>query len=131
MNSQVFLNSKVASTTLPTLPRTPASLPEVDFGPGIYRIVDPPADWFQRSPEDAPECGKCGDTLTFVFRPRIEEHFAQLAGAYQTPVAIRCRCFLAEVGPTPLTSVYRQQLSRSPIPIVPKRDNDDIGTVAF
>jgi hypothetical protein len=113
MCAQVLLNSEVAST-----PSTPASLPEVDFGPETYRITDPLPTWYQVSPEHAPECRKCGDTLSFVFPSRIDGHCAGSAGAYQTPVAIRCNCFLAETGSTPLTLTYHRKLERPPIPLL-------------
>jgi hypothetical protein len=115
MNSQVFPNSKIASTALL---RTPVSFPDVNFGPATYRITDPLPTWFQASPENAPECLKCGDTLTFIFRPRVDQHSDGMAEAYQTPVAIRCNCFLAEGGSALLTLTYHLELNRTPIPIV-------------
>ena len=108
-------NSKIASITLP---RTPARLPQIDFGPATYQITDPLPSWFQDSPENAPECLKCGDTLTFIFRPRVDQHSDGMAEAYQTPVAIRCNCFLAEADSALLTLTYHLKLNRTPIPLV-------------
>jgi hypothetical protein len=117
MYSQLLDSSHNPTAASTDLLRTAAGLPQVEFGPGTYRITDPLPTWVQVSPEHVPECWTCGDTLTFVFRPRIDAHSAGTAGIYQTPVAIRCNCFLAEIGSNPLVLAYHLKLSRPPVPI--------------
>jgi hypothetical protein len=91
----------------------------VRFHRSLYRITEPDSTWFQRSLAGPPECGRCDDTLTFCFAPRIDPdpHIADLARSYQTPVAIRCNCFLTEPA-SAVVPVYHRALARQPVAIV-------------
>jgi hypothetical protein len=92
----------------------------VPFHRGRYRIDNPDPTWSRNSISALPECSKCGDTLTFCFAPRITPNDSTIgdhAGSYQTPVAIRCNCFLAEPGAYP-GMVYHRRLARQPLVIV-------------
>jgi hypothetical protein len=98
------------------------------FDRSFYQITEPDPTWFQRSFGDPPECSKCGDTLTFCFPPRIDPQIAGFAGSYQTPVAIRCNCFLTEPASAEPASVEvassvgfvcHRGLARQPVAIVP------------
>ena len=94
----------------------------VRFRRSFYQITEPDPAWFQGAFVDPAECSKCGDTLTFCFAPRIDPQTAGLAGSYQTPVAIRCNCFLTEPASTEPASavvpVYERSLARQPVAIV-------------
>jgi hypothetical protein len=91
------------------------NLTTVQFGKCVYRLSEPQSGWFQRSAADAPECSVCGDTLTFVFPRRLQSESAHWAGADQSPVAIRCGCFLEPADSS--TLCYHQRLSRKPVAI--------------
>jgi hypothetical protein len=108
------------------------SLPEQDklplvgrLGRSRYDITDPDPAWLQRSfLLGQVECSKCGDTLTFCFPPRIDPQTAGFAGSYQTPVGVRCNCFLAEpISAEPASSellipASHRALARQPVAIV-------------
>ena len=96
------------------------NLTTVQFHKSLYQITDPNPAWFQRSPDDLPECSECGDVLTFVFAPRVDPQAVACAESYQTLVAIRCNCFLTDHNASGL-ACYKK-LARQPIFIIPLSD---------
>jgi hypothetical protein len=84
----------------------------VIFGENFYLIANPEPSW-----EDGLDgwCSECDDRLTFVFAPRINAETSGFAASYETPVAVRCRCFLDKSSSGGLD--YHRKLAREPITI--------------
>jgi hypothetical protein len=75
----------------------------VRFHTSLFRVDNPPPNWSQEKAGEVAECSKCGVTLTFCFVARLDEQLAGFAGSYQTPVAVRCSCFVQQ--PIPIVFV--------------------------
>ena|SRR6516162_4615710 len=94
-------------------------LSTITFAKTVYRISDPLPSWFERSVSDHPECSQCNGELIFCFPSRIQPELDGFGSSYQTPVAVRCGCF---VRPDSATMVYHQQLCREPVPVTVQKN---------
>jgi hypothetical protein len=84
----------------------------VIFGENSYLIATPLPSW--EAGIDG-WCAECDDRLTFVFAPRLNPQTAGFGGSYETPVAIRCKCFLDKSSSAGLD--YHRKLVRELITI--------------
>jgi hypothetical protein len=99
------------------------NLTTLNFGRHLYRLGSiPEPHWYQRSPDDATECSRCGQTLSFCFAGRVDKSKAGSATDSIIPLYVRCDCFLADREST--TSSCHQRLARPPIPITPEKKLD-------
>jgi hypothetical protein len=114
-SSRLSHSDKLSSTSANDL----HTLQVVTFGRNRYRLASTAPNWYQKSPDDAAECSRCGATLTFCFAARLNKAVSGLAASSVLPIGVRCDCYLArkEIGNS--MSDYTR-LTRQPVPITPE-----------